>query len=299
MASLPLLRRQLASLLLLLPQLAVISAFALPSSSARTTWSVQPGTSTALFGKRMKFQQPSKVVPETQFLQVASDGSDAWRMMDLVDILDKGGVGVLPTDTGYGIVTPLNSKTGVERLGHIYDSECNKSQHWSLLVSQLSHIDDHCHMYGLSKSSFKLLKNNLPGPYTFILPSNKSTKAVLKKYSHQSESLGVRIPNDPVMRYLQDDLLETSDTKTPLLMVELPNDDDDDDDDEESRETLQVQRFMLSVIDATATWSDQVDFIVDAGPRPINGATVWDMTALEPRLLKEGLQNSELAALSS
>ena len=48
----------------------------------------------------MKFRVPSKVSEQTEFIQVASDGQDAWRTMDIVDILNRGGIGVLPTETG-------------------------------------------------------------------------------------------------------------------------------------------------------------------------------------------------------
>jgi len=234
-----------------------------------------------LFGKRMKFQPPSRLVSKTVYIQVQEDGDDAWKTMDVLELLQRGGVGVVPTDTGYGFVTPLDSKTGLERLLRIKGlHQCKKPM--SLLCSDLSTINTYC--YGISKHLFKILKKNLPGSYTFILPAKATLpNGILfdsKGYKHswKRQTLGVRIPDDPVLRYLQDDLLENM----PLLVSSLPLDEDEG------------KQLLNCGVDEDASWCKEVDFIIDAGERPFDGSTVFDITTDEPELVREGLGQVEL-----
>ena len=270
----------------------------------------RPTTSTTqLFGKRMKYATPSKVVSTTQYIQVEKDGSDAWKTMDIVEIIqDLGGVGVLPTDTGYCFVTSLDSKLGIERLLRIKGlHQCKKSM--SLLCSNIQSIDEYC--FGIDKLNFKILKKNLPGPYTFILQAKTTLpKQIIfdhkgNKHSWKRQTLGVRMPEDPVLRYLQDELL----LGMPLLVSSLPtlkekytSDDDDDyddfdDDDEEDDDwELQRQQLIECNVDPGASWCNDVDFIVDAGSRPYDGSTIYDLTSKSsgPILIREGLGKLEL-----
>ena len=270
----------------------------------------RPTTSTTqLFGKRMKYATPSKVVSTTQYIQVEKDGSDAWKTMDIVEIIqDLGGVGVLPTDTGYCFVTSLDSKLGIERLLRIKGlHQCKKSM--SLLCSNIQSIDEYC--FGIDKLNFKILKKNLPGPYTFILQAKTTLpKQIIfdhkgNKHSWKRQTLGVRMPEDPVLRYLQDELL----LGMPLLVSSLPTlkekytsdddddyDDFDDDDDEDDDWELQRQQLIECNVDPGASWCNDVDFIVDAGSRPYDGSTIYDLTSKSsgPILIREGLGKLEL-----
>jgi tRNA threonylcarbamoyl adenosine modification protein (Sua5/YciO/YrdC/YwlC family) len=254
---------------------------------------------TRVEGTRMKFQPPPRVVAQTQYLQVEPAGEDAWKMNPLVEILRQGGVGVLPTDSGYGFVTPIDAKVGLERMLRIKGLEsCKKPL--SLLCSDLKSVDEYC--YGIDKSVFKLLKKNLPGPYTFILPAKTTLpKGIVMdikggKHAWKRQTLGVRIPDDPVLRYLQDELLDGM----PLLVSSLPmtgNDDDGDDNDEDEDYLSKIETQPADCqVNKEASWYNQVDFVVDAGPRPSCGSTIFDLSGTrgEPILIREGLGNLNL-----
>ena len=153
----------------------------------------------------------------------------------------------------------------------------------SLLCSDLSTIDEYC--FGINKLVFKILKKNLPGKYTFILPAKTSLpKSIIydskgNKHSWKRQTLGVRIPDDPVLRYLQDELLGGM----PLLVSSVPVDEEED------------EQLIDCVVDPGASWCRDVDFIVDAGSRPYDGSTIFDLTTKEPELVREGLGDVELA----
>jgi tRNA A37 threonylcarbamoyladenosine synthetase subunit TsaC/SUA5/YrdC len=108
------------------------------------------------------------------------------------------------------------------------------------------------------------------------------------KHAWKRQTLGVRIPDDPILRYLQDEMLDGM----PLVVSSLPFGDENDTDDDDNG----MDRMDRSVLEPDALWSNLVDFIVHAGPRPHDGSTVYDMTLREPELLREGLGDLELMA---
>jgi len=241
----------------------------------------------------MKFQAPQKVVEQTEFIHIEQP-ADAWKTMDIVEILQKGGVGVLPTDTGYGFVTPLaldngqtNNKAGLERILRIKGLvDCKKPM--SLLVPSIQAVNEYC--FGIDKVAFKILKKNLPGAYTFILPAKTTLPKQLfldakgNKHSWKRETLGIRIPNDPTLRYLQDELLDGM----PLLVTSLPHPDDEAD--EEDDYYIRTGGQMVACrFESTSSWCNEVDFVVDAGPRPYEGSTIFDLTTSDPQLVREGM----------
>ena len=272
------------------------TAFATTTTTTTTTTASQSqrAFSTTLFGKRMKFQPPPRVTEILDYISVQADGDDAWKTMDIVDTLQQGGIGVLPTEAGYGFVTPLASKDGLERLQLLFRPMDDAPQ-FCLLCSNTKSIDEH--VYGIDKQTFKILKKNLPnGFYEFILQAKTTLPKGL--FSTKKDAvMGVRIPQEPTLRYLQDELLD----ELPLLFVGMPRSgerddfllDEEDGDDDRTLQELQALHFN---IDRDANWCNQVDFIVDAGPRPYDqyATTVYDLTR-DPRLVREGLGDVELA----
>jgi len=282
-------------------------------------------SSTSLFGKRMKFQPPPRQVTETEYIQVQSDGEDAWKTMDVVDILDRGGLGVIPTSTGYGFITPLSSKPGLERLMLLIQQQQQQQQQQQstsskqpqipstpssssaqeappvihLLCASLASIDEHC--FVMDKLAFKILKKNLPGSFTFILLAKKSTTLLPKEILYRKhQTVHVRMPKDPVLRYLQDELLNG----IPLLFLPIDaivaGGDDDSctsgEDNDASTSTIGTDVYEIYTVDPSDFWYDQVDFVVNAGPRPkYDISTIYDSTQRgEAVLVSEGRGELEL-----
>ena len=83
-----------------------------------------------------------------------------------IDILNNNGVVIIPTDTIYALACKLDNKKAIERMCKIVGKKPDKVN-FSLLCASLSHLSDYTS--SLDKSVFRLMKNNLPGPFTFIL----------------------------------------------------------------------------------------------------------------------------------
>jgi len=248
-------------------------------------------------------------------LELEADGSDAWKVDRAVSYLSKGGVGVVPTESSYAFVTPVESREGVERILRIKGMEsCKKPL--SLLCADLSTIERYT--YGIDKQSFKVLKRNLPGPFTFILEASSDLpKMFFKdvkggKKSAKRKTVGCRLSADPVASEVLS-LLEGQ----PLLVSTVPAPHPSDDGDEweadlgqeggaleawgdgsegfeEYVEDADSRRDSTSV-EPSARWFNDVDFVLNCGPRPSGGSTIFDLTNGDgPALVRSGVGGSEL-----
>ncbi len=124
------------------------------------------------------------------------------------DLILEGAVTVLPTDSGYALVCQQEDKKARERILRI--REVDKNHNFTLLCADLSTISLYAHV---DNTSFRLIKNNTPGPYTFIL---KATKEVPRKLMNEKKkTIGIRLPGNPIMRALLAELPE------PVMSVSL------------------------------------------------------------------------------
>src|SRR5690606_31213172 len=65
---------------------------------------------------------------------------------------------------------------------------------FSFVCEDLSNLSDYVKQ--IDSPTFKLLKRNLPGPYTFILPGNNNLPTVFKR----KKEVGIRIPDNTITR---------------------------------------------------------------------------------------------------
>lgn len=117
-------------------------------------------------------------------------------LVKVVDILNNDGIVIIPTDTIYAIACKLSSKKAIERMAKIAGKKSEKI-HFSLLCSSLANIADYT--TNIDKPVFRLLKNNLPGAFTFILKANN---AVTKYFSGNKKTIGIRIPDNAIANNL-------------------------------------------------------------------------------------------------
>jgi len=207
--------------------------------------------------------------PQAEYLIVEQDGSDIWRAADLIEILRGGGVGVIPTDTGYCFVTSIASHEGVQRILKLINAK-DERKPLSLLCGDLPTIQKFA--FGVDRPTFKLLKNCLPGPYTFILRASSNLprmwiKSGKRKY--RRETVGIRMPDDPICQAVLEQLGE------PLLSLSVPVD-----------ETIGAQLVCLATV--RDNWCNEVDFTIDAGERSVEVSTIYDLSAGERELVREG-----------
>ena len=180
----------------------------------------------------------------------------------VVESLKNGGVIIYPTDTIYGLGCDINQPKAVERICQIKGIDPKKAQ-LSFICKDLSHLSDYTK--SIDTPLYRVLKNNLPGPFTFILPASKQVPKILKT---KKDTIGLRIPDNKISMAILDAL------DNPILSASLPGE--------------MVEEYTDPEI-IYETFGKQVDFVIDGGPGGIISSTVIDCTNNEFEILRQGL----------
>lgn len=185
------------------------------------------------------------------------------RLLDqVVDCLRNGGIIIYPTDTIYGLGCDIFHPKAVERICKIKNIDPQKAQ-LSFICRDLSHLSDYTK--SIDTPLYRILKNHLPGPYTFILPASKLVPKILKS---KKDTVGLRIPDNVICR----SILET--LGNPILSASLPGE--------------MVEEYTDPEI-IYEKFGKQVDYVVDGGPGGIVPSTVIDCTTDEWSITRQGL----------
>lgn len=127
-----------------------------------------------------------------------------------VALLRDGGVIAYPTDSGYALGAAIGNHEGADRIRRI--RHLGEGHHFTLVCSDFAQLGQLVH---LDNAAFRAVKHATPGPYTFILPA---TKEVPRRLAHpRKKTVGVRIPEHPVVRALLRELGEPLLSSTLLL----------------------------------------------------------------------------------
>ena len=148
-----------------------------------------------------------------EFIKLYEKGTDMRKVEQIVACLKSGGVIIYPTDTVYGMGCDIHNTRAVERICQIKGIKPNKNN-FSFICNDLSNISDYAKV---STAAFKLMKKNLPGPFTFILDGTNNVPKVL---SQSKKTVGVRIPDNNIT------CLIVKEFGNPIITTSLHDDDD-------------------------------------------------------------------------
>src|ERR1700754_2685894 len=128
----------------------------------------------------------------------------------IVECLLDGGVIIYPTDTIYGLGCDILQHKAIEKVCRIKQVDPKKAQ-LSFICSDLSNLSEYAKQ--LPTATYRLLKEYLPGPYTFILPASKMVPKILQS---KKDTIGLRIPDNPIALAIIQEL------GRPVLSASLP-----------------------------------------------------------------------------
>jgi tRNA threonylcarbamoyl adenosine modification protein (Sua5/YciO/YrdC/YwlC family) len=196
-----------------------------------------------------------------QLFTIHPDNPQPRLIKQAAEMLRNGSVIVYPTDSGYALGCHLDDKDAVQRIRQIRGMDDKHLM--TLICRDLSELAKYAKV---DNAQFRLLKNNTPGSYTFIL---EATREVPRRLQHPKRStIGLRIPDHPVALALLEELNE------PLLSstLILPEAHEPLTDVDEIRERL--ERL--------------VDLIIEGGTVGVEPTTVIDLTGSAPALVRRG-----------
>lgn len=178
----------------------------------------------------------------------------------VVGVLENDGVIVYPTDTVYAFGCSLKSPKAIEKLKAIRQ----KDGELSIVCADLSHIADYAKV---DNSVFKVLKRNLPGPFTFIL---KASGKVPDKFLEKRKNVGVRIPENEIPLKIVEYL------GNPLVTASVKDDDD-------------VVEYTTDPELIHEKYGARVDLVLDGGYGNNEASTVVDCSGEEFEIVRQGL----------
>ncbi len=184
------------------------------------------------------------------------------QIKTIIDCLQSGGIIIYPTDTIYGLGCDIFQHKAVERICRIKNIEPQKAN-LSFICNDLSDLSTYTKP--VPTPLYRLLKQYLPGPFTFILPASKEVPKILKT---KKDTVGLRIPDNEIARTIANELGH------PLLSASLPGEMVEDYTDPD----LMYEHF-----------KNLVDLVIDGGIGGMIPSTIIDCTNDQPIIIREGL----------
>ncbi len=126
--------------------------------------------------------------------KIYTDNPNPREVRRVVDLLQQGGIIVVPTDTLYAFACSMEFKRSVEAIAQLKGFSLKKAK-YSMLCSSLSMASEY--VRPMDKDTYALLRSCLPGPYTFIMDANNN---VPRNYLNPNKTIGVRVPDNPILQ---------------------------------------------------------------------------------------------------
>jgi len=196
-------------------------------------------------------------------LKINKDNPDARKILKVNEILTAGGVIIYPTDTVYGLGCDMNNQKAIERICRLRKLNPNKV-YLSIVCQNLSQLSEFT--LPIDNRMFRMLKKNLPGPFTFILSGNNRLPKIFK---NRRKTIGIRIPDNKIALAI----LESLDR--PILSISLKSDDE-------------ITEYLTDPYDIEMQFGSQVDVVIDGGVSNHEPSTIVDCTSGEPEILRQG-----------
>lgn len=203
-----------------------------------------------------------------ELIRIYEENPNPKDIKRVVDALRNGALIIYPTDTIYGLGCDITNTAALEKIAQIRGVKLEKAN-FSFICENLSNLSDYVRQ--IDTPTFKILKRNLPGPYTFILPGNNNLPNAFKK----KKTVGIRVPDNNICRAL------VSGLGNPIVSTSIRDDD----------EVLEYTTDPELILEK---WDHLVDFVIDGGYGDNIPSTVIDLTTPEPEVIREGKGSVEI-----
>lgn len=181
------------------------------------------------------------------------------QVLHAVDILERGGVIVYPTDTVYGMAADIFNKEAISKLFKI--KRISTQKRLSFICPDLKDISRWAH---IPNNVYRIMRRVLPGRYTFILPASREVPKLLLQ---KRKTVGIRVPDSEVARGIASEL------GRPLLSTSVPR---------------AADEYYTDPVAIAERYRYEIDLLLDAGVLPDRPSTVVDFSVNPPEIIREG-----------
>lgn len=182
----------------------------------------------------------------------------------VVEILRDGGIIIYPTDSVYGMGCDIHNHKAVEKIAKLRGIILEKAR-FSIICHDLSQIS--AYTKPINNSVFKLMKKNLPGPFTFILNANSKVPAL---FLSNKKTIGIRIPNNSIILEI------VREFGSPILTTSVHDEDE-------------LVEYTTDPELIHENYGELVDLVIDGGYGQNIASTVVDCTDSEPVIVRQGI----------
>jgi tRNA threonylcarbamoyl adenosine modification protein (Sua5/YciO/YrdC/YwlC family) len=191
------------------------------------------------------------------------------HIRQVVDLLEVGGIIIYPTDTVYAMGCDIKANKSIDKIAR-FKGLNPENPDLSLIFHDMSQLSEYTVIR--DNTIFKLLKRNLPGPFTFIVRANNQ---IPKLFKNKKKTVGIRIPDNPIVLELVRELgrpIITTSIHDPDEIIEYTTDPE-----------LIHEKFR-----------EFADIVIDGGYGKNEASTIVDCTGDEPEIIRQGLGILEL-----
>jgi tRNA threonylcarbamoyl adenosine modification protein (Sua5/YciO/YrdC/YwlC family) len=201
-------------------------------------------------------------------VKVYPENPNPKAIAQIVDVIADGGVVAYPTDTVYSFGCSIFNSKAIDRIAKIKKVNAKKYK-FTLVFDTISHITQYTK--AVDNQTFKLMKKNLPGAFTFVLDSNNELPKFLR---NNSKTIGVRIPDNSIATGIVDMLGE------PIISTSVYDEDE-------------VVEYTTDPELINEKYDGLIDLVVDGGYGNLFASTIVDCTQPDVEILREGLGELE------
>ncbi|MBQ1722392.1 MAG: threonylcarbamoyl-AMP synthase [Muribaculaceae bacterium] len=193
-------------------------------------------------------------------LSIIEDNINQRFLDEVVETLRDGGIVIYPTDTIYAIGCDALNNQAIERICAMKSMKSAKTN-----LSIICHdISDAAEYAKFDNNQFKMMKRNLPGPFTFIFPALSK----LPKAFKGRRTVGIRIPDNIIARTIVENL------GRPILSTSVMGQDED---------------YISEPELIAENYANTVDIVIDAGRGKVIPSTVVDCTSDDFEIVRQGI----------
>ena len=182
----------------------------------------------------------------------------------ILECLQDGGTIIFPTDTIYGMGGDIHCPKVLDRICQIKGIRKEKAN-FSFIFHDLSMLSDFTKP--INNELYRMMKRNLPGPFTFILNANNNIPRI---FQSKKKTIGIRIPDQPIITNLVREL------GSPIMTTSLIDEEDE------------MGGYLTDPEEINERYKDLVDIIIDGGAGEHVASTVVDCTEDEIYIVRQG-----------
>lgn len=194
-----------------------------------------------------------------KIIKTYSDSLSERQLNEIVRDLENGAIMIYPTDTLYAIGCDTMNPKAIEKICRLKGINPNKTN-LSIICKDISQISEYARY---DNSIYRLLRDNTPGEFTFLLKASSALPKVFKG----RKVVGIRIPKSNIAISIVEKLGH------PILTTSIEYEDED---------------YAINPDLITESYNNQVDFIIDNGNGGIEPSTIIDCSEDEPEIVRQG-----------